>query len=208
MSQKERILTEKEKVRKNRIDKLTEELSLKGYVRKDRIIDIVFANVMAIVLAVPFIVLFGFWFFSKNGKNLDISLSGIVYVWIAFIVLIVVHEGIHGLTWGLCSKSKFKNIEFGFMVSKLTPYCYCGDPLKKGAYILGSVMPCLVLGIIPCIISVYINSFYLLLIAVVMIIGAGGDLMVILKMLFLRSSANDIIIMDHPTECGFITFER
>jgi len=94
------------------------------------------------------------------------------------------------------------------MIQTLTPYCYCGEPLKKIQYILGSFMPCLVLGIIPCIVSVYVNSSYLLFLGIIMIIGAGGDLTVILKMLFHKTSSADIIIMDHPTECGFITFER
>lgn len=205
---KERILTEKEKNRKIRIDKITEELSQQGYVRNDKIISILFANVMAFVLSIPFAIVFGCWFFAHNGKISEFSVSGSVFVWIAVIVLIVVHEGIHGLVWGMCSPNKFKNIEFGFIVNNLTPYCTCGDPLKKGAYILGSFMPCLTLGIIPCIVSVYINSFYLLIVGIMMIIGAGGDLTIILKMLFFRSSCTDVIIMDHPTECGFIVFER
>ena len=152
---KERILTEKEKNRKIRIDKITEELSQQGYVRNDKIISILFANVMAFVLSIPFAIVFGCWFFAHNGKISEFSVSGSVFVWIAVIVLIVVHEEIHGLVWGMCSPNKFKNIEFGFIVNNLTPYCTCGDPLKKGAYILGSFMPCLTLGIIPCIVSVY-----------------------------------------------------
>ena len=205
---KERVLTEKEKSRKIRIDKITEELSQQGYVRKDQIVSILFANVMAFVLSIPFMLVFGYWYFAHNGKHLELSIAGIVFAWIALIVLTVVHEGIHGLVWGICSPNKFKNIEFGFIVSKLTPYCTCGDPLKKGAYILGAFMPCLVLGIIPCIVAVYISSFYLLFLGILMIMGAGGDLTIILKMLFLRSSCAEVIIMDHPTECGFVIFER
>lgn len=206
---KERILTEKEKSRKIRIDKITEELSQQGYVRKDQIIGIFFANVMAFVLSIPFVFVFGCWFFAHNGEFfLGHTIGGDIFICIALIVLIIAHEGIHGLVWGMCSPNKFKNIEFGFMVSKLTPYCTCGDPLKKQVYILGAFMPCLVLGIIPCIVAVYINSSYLLFLGILMIMGAGGDLTVIIKMLFFRSSCTDVIIMDHPTECGFIIFER
>ena len=206
IKKKERILTEKEKNRKIRIDKVTEELSQQGYVRKDQTISILFANVMAFVFSIPFVLVFGCWFFAHNGKNSDFSLS--ILVVIPLIVLIVIHEGIHGLVWGLCSPNNFKNIEFGFIASKLTPYCFCGDPLKKSAYILGSFMPCLALGIIPCIVAVYINSFHLLFVGILMIVGAGGDLTNILKMLLFRSSCRDVIYMDHPTECGFIVFER
>lgn len=205
---KERVLTEKEKARKKRIDKITEELAQQGYVRRDQIISVLFANVMAFTLSIPFILVFGWWFFALNAKGFETSIGGTICVFIGFVALIVVHEGIHGLTWGLCSPNKFKDIEFGFIAENLTPYCTCGAPLKKWEYILGSFMPCLMLGIIPCTVAVYIHSFHLLLLGILMIMGAGGDLTIILKMLFFRSSCTDVIIMDHPTECGFIIFER
>ena len=57
-----------------------------------------------------------------------------------------IHEGIHGLTWGLLSPDGFSTIEFGLIKEYMTPYCYCGTPLTRGQYILGSMMPTLVLG--------------------------------------------------------------
>lgn len=204
----ERVLTNKESARQERIDRITEDLEKQGYVRKDQIISIFYANVMALLLSIPFIFLFGVWFYLCNGRNFDFSLINYYLLCVELIILIIVHEGIHGLTWGLFAPGKFKTIEFGFMIEKLTPYCTCGDPLKKMHYILGSFMPCLVLGIIPCIIAVYVNSVYLLLLGIIMIMGAGGDLTIILKLLFYKESSSDIIIMDHPTECGFIIFER
>lgn len=206
---KERVLTAKESARKERIDRITEELAERGYVRKDKTISILFANVMAIVLCLPFIAVFAVWFFAHNEEiGFEADLVKWILVLAGTFVLIVVHEGIHGLTWGLCAPGKFKTIEFGFIAQNLTPYCTCGEPLKKGQYLLGSFMPCLVLGIIPCIVAVYVNSLYLLFLGILMIMGAGGDLTVILKMLFDRSSSKDVIIMDHPTECGYIVFER
>ena len=178
---KERVLTEKESARSKRIDGITEDLEKQGYVRKDQIIGILYANVMAIVLSIPFIILFVAWYLSKGN---EVSYNFPLVGYLVFILLIGVHEGIHGLTWGMFAPSKFKTIEFGFIAQKLTPYCYCGEPLKKGQYLMGSFMPCLVLGIIPCVVAVYINSFYLLILGILMIIGAGGDLMIILKMLF------------------------
>ena len=206
---KERVMTEKELARQKRIDKITEDLARQGYARHDKTISILMANVMAILLSIPFIILFGVWFLAHNDCiNFEFSFTKYMLFLVGTILCIVVHEGLHGLTWGLCAPSKFKTIEFGFMVEKLTPYCTCGEPLKKMQYIFGTFMPCLVLGIIPCIVAVYINSLYLLFLGFLMIMGAGGDLTVILKMLFYKSSSTDIIIMDHPTECGFIVFER
>lgn len=69
-------------------------------------------------------------------------------------------------------------------------------------------MPCLVLGIIPSVIAVFIDSMFLLLIGLMMILGAGGDLTVIIKMLTYKTEANKVIIMDHPSEIGYIVFEK
>jgi len=206
---KERVLNEKELARQNRIDQLTEDLVKQGYVRKDNTISILFASVMAIVLSIPFIGLFGVWFFVHNHPiNYEFSIANYFLVVVGMMVLTVVHEGLHGLTWGLCAPGKFKTIEFGFIVEKLTPYCFCGEPLKKMQYLWGAFMPCLLLGIMPCVIAVYVNSLSLLVLGIMMIMGAGGDLTIILKLLLYKPSSTDIIIVDHPTECGFIIFER
>lgn len=206
---KERVLTKKELERQNRMDKISEDLGQQGYMRKDHIISVVYANVMALVLSIPFIILFGVWFFARNDlKNMEFSIVKYALTLVGMLVLVIVHEGIHGMTWGLFAQGKFKTIEFGFMVEKLTPYCTCGEPLKKIYYILGAFMPCLVLGIIPSIAAVYVGSLYILCLGILMIMAAGGDLTIILQMIFYKSSSPDVIIMDHPTECGFIIFER
>ena len=55
------------------------------------------------------------------------------------------------------------NMKFGVIWKMLTPYCHCKEPLKVGQYILGGVMPAVILGIIPCIIAIIIGHFGLLL---------------------------------------------
>ena len=125
---------------------------------------------MAFVLGLPLVALLCVWYVVRNGSiSLDFSFSQYLPVLIGGLVLIVVHEGIHGITWGLCAPSKFKTIEFGFIAEKCIPYCTCGEPLKKTQFILGAFMPCLVLGIIPCIVAVYLNSVLLLILGILMI---------------------------------------
>jgi len=65
---KERVLTEKELGRQKNIEKITDDLAKQGYVRKDNTVSIVLANVMAIVLSIPFIVLFCVCFFVRNNS--------------------------------------------------------------------------------------------------------------------------------------------
>lgn len=205
---KERKLSEKERARLVRMREVTKVREDKGYQRKDQIMSVSFANVIAIVLSIPFFIIFGVWFVSRNGWSNWLSGVESCVLLVAMLGLIVVHELIHGLVWGGFAKSKFKSIDFGIQKETLTPYCTCSEPLSKSQYIIGSIMPCIILGIIPSIAGVLADSLLLLLIGLIMIAGAGGDLTITLKMLTYHSDKKEIIIMDHPTECGFIVFEK
>ena len=46
-------------------------------------------------------------------------------------------------------------------LQRLTPYCCCGSPLLRGQYILGSVMPTIILGFIQGWIAIRTGSFLL-----------------------------------------------
>ena len=68
-------------------------------------------------------------------------------------------------------------------------------------------MPCLLLGIIPSIAAVVIHSTSLLAVGIVMILSAGGDLL-ILQMIVSRNAGNDSLYLDHPTEIGCVLLEK
>jgi hypothetical protein len=89
-----------------------------------------------------------------------------------------------------------------------TPYCNCSEPLKKNQYIFGSLAPLVVVGIVPSVIAIITGWYWLLLVGVVMIMGAGGDIIITFRMLKYKTEKQDVIFYDHPTKCGFVTFER
>ena len=93
-----------------------------------------------------------------------------------FVMLVVVHELIHGITWGCYTKDHFKSIDFGIIWAMLTLYCTCKTPLKKSAYIVGSIMPMIVLGFIFTFYTILINDSFLFLLAELKILsGRGGS---------------------------------
>ncbi|MBQ1477768.1 MAG: DUF3267 domain-containing protein, partial [Erysipelotrichaceae bacterium] len=149
---KQRVLSEKEKKRQEVFDKKCEEWISKGYRRTDLLIDILKANLFALLLCIPFFLVFGGAFFLVNRDRFDIGHPlSFVFLMIAYLAGIVVHELLHGITWACFTPHGMKDIDFGVMKDTLTPYCTCGEPLKKGQYILGTLMPLLVLGILPSI---------------------------------------------------------
>ena len=100
-----RKLTEKEKQRKEYFDKICEKMESDGYEKKDLTVGVVKANVMALFLPLPFVALACTAYFRANPSeagDADISsgIWGIPFMYLAaLIILIVVHELIHGITW-------------------------------------------------------------------------------------------------------------
>ena len=142
---KERKLTEAEQRRLDHFNEVGDALVAQGYTRTDLRINMVTANVVSIVGAVALLALC-IVAFSFIHPEVDLA-SGysLIVLLVVFVVLIVVHELIHGFTWSRFTPNGFKDVEFGVMWSALAPYCACNAPLKKGPYILGALMPLITL---------------------------------------------------------------
>lgn len=210
MAKKERKLSPAELRRKEEFEAKALEFERQGYEKRNLTIGIVEANVLAIVIMMPIVVLMHFLYAWMNKEGVVIQfgpIKGLLYFLLAF-AFIVIHELIHGITWGCMTKEHFKSIEFGVIWSAFTPYCTCKEELKKRQYLIGAMMPTIFVGVIPALIGIISNNVMLYLIGQLMIIGGGGDALIMLKLLLHKENGKDCIYMDHPYECGLIAFER
>ena len=161
------------------------------------------------VLMIVYGLLAAFLFFMvhlSGGVSFDIP-KMLLFVVLIF-VLIVVHELIHGATWAIFSEHHWKDISFGFMVKTLTPYCTCKTPLGKWQYIAGALMPLILLGILPTVVAIASGSFLTLLLGIVMVAGAAGDILIVWKFLRHQVTGQEVLYIDHPTAAGSVVFER
>ena len=173
-------------------------------------IDIVKANIFAVVImvvsAIVFLVPF-FWIWAEK-KPIGELLGGIGDWGTAFILMfvgIVVHELIHGLTWACFAKSGWKSISFGVMWKLLTPYCHCDEPMNIPGYMMGAMMPCIILGVIPAVVALFIGSLPMLAWGVFFIAAAAGDIW----MTWLLTKENPkCLVLDHPSEAGFYIIDE
>lgn len=202
-----RKLSRREQARLEDFQRLSGQMRQQGYRRVDLVVDVVQANVMAVVVMLPFLAAAAVLFFALNPVGeVYIPLSGMALWLLAFLVLVVLHEAIHGLTWGLMAPHGFKAIVFGVIWQMLTPYCTCNDGLKRWQYLLGGLMPTLILGFGLAGLATAQGSLWLFSLAEVMILGGGGDFLVVFKML--RHPQKDgAVYYDHPYECGLVVFE-
>jgi len=150
---------------------------------------------IAAIILLPFILIWGFEAF-KMGKDIFMD-----YFLLYLLGGIIVHELLHGLTWGLFAKNGQKSIKYGVKWKVLTPYCHCKEPLKVKHYKIGTAMPLLVMGIIPSIIGIAIGHAGILCFGLFFSWAAGGD---IIAIFMLRKLDNDVYVSDHPDKMGFI----
>ena len=137
-----------------------------GYTRHELTIDIGKANVFAIVLLVPlFLIGYGLNYLVNHRIGF-LDINWLIF-FVAFVVLIVTHELIHGACWSLFTPHHFKDIEFGIMKPSMTPYCTCLEPLNKGAYIFGTVMPLVLLGILPMAAGIAVDNSNILILGII-----------------------------------------
>ena len=211
------VLTEAEIKRQAAFDEKEKKLIEKGYKRQDIVISVLTANFVGILLTLPFVAAVVAGYILRNGKPfkpdiLDTQpglyfavLFGII---VASIVLTVLHEKIHGWFWSIGAENGAKDIEFGFQKETLTPYCTCTSPLSKSIYILGSMMPMTILGVILGIVSIFVGFFPLLIVAVIQIVGGAGDILISAMLLMRKTKGKDIVLLDHPTKIGLVAFEK
>ena len=208
--EKKRTLTENEQARLEKFEDNCYDLEQQGYRKTELTVSIIKANMFALLFSIPvFVIGIGLfvWRYGFSGLG-PMTVREIFITLIGFVVLTILHEFIHGFTWGLYAEHYFQDIEFGFMKAYLTPYCTCTVPLNKKQYIIGTLMPLIVLGILP-VISALVNGNYItLFLGLMMTVAASGDILIAHEILNYRTEATDVMYIDHPTMAGGVIFER
>ena len=103
------------------------------------------------------------------------TMKGIALVIAAFILSIPVHELIHGITCAYVSDNNYKTIHYGVNFNKFYAYCRHTKMMDRKACIYTSVMPGIVLGVIPAIISLLIGNQFVCAFAILNLAGASKD---------------------------------
>ena len=172
MSKNKRELTKEEVLRKERFEKVQSEMKADGYREKSLTAGILKGNIAAFVVMLPFMIGNG-WLYVTANRPTELLFPNWVLFFSCFLCLVFVHELIHGAVWGSFAPDHFRSIEFGFILKALTPYCTCSQPLKKWQYILGSVMPTLVLGFGIAVAAIIFQSDFWFYMSEFMLLSGG-----------------------------------
>lgn len=184
-------------------------INLEDYNREELTINPGKAQLLGAFYALPFMIILGGLYYYLWNTAIPESL----YQYFAeslgkynlFIVLglilsgIIVHELIHGITWAKYATKGLQSMKFGVVWKYVTPYCHCEEPLLVKHYIIGALMPAIILGFTPGIIGVYTGNFGLIIFGLFFTFAAGGDFMIVN---LLRKESMNNLVQDHPSIIG------
>lgn len=187
-------------------EKMKEQLYKEDYKGKDVTITSGKAMALGVLYALPFVIVFGLLYrFLLIERAYLLELSGIPFyiIFIAIIAIsVVIHELLHGIGWAVASGKGWNVVRFN--ISAMMPSCACKVALEKKAYLIGVLTPFVVLGLGSILFIFIYPGTISLLTMMVNFISAGADLIIAFNV----SKEKDVLIVDHPTEAGYIAFYK
>lgn len=175
-----------------------------GYEQLDRTVSIARANWLGFLCGVPLAAaLFAaMWLLPHRSYSLTgVFWADLPLFFALLAVSIPVHECLHAIFWA-AGNGSFRGISFG--VSCATPYCSCAVPMDRGRYVVGTLAPLFLLGVLPGVLALCFCNMFAAIIGVFGILSAGGDILIACRALFSRAKK----LLDHPERCGFFAFYK
>ncbi len=143
--------------------------------------DMVFANILSFLLLFIMVVITGIVVVVIYDKTIDVEIGSdsIIMFSIVFILMIlwmILHEIIHDIAYQVMG-AKRENIVFGARLEKGVFYCKCKEYIDKKCIMTSLLAPFVLIGVITYILGFFINSPLLIVLSIINISGASGDLM-------------------------------
>lgn len=171
---------------------------------QDYTLSFVQANAGALFLAVPvcavYILLYAFIYgWDIMGIDFQKIFESPALFLLLFVLGIVVHEGLHAISWAWLDNIPWKHVHFGFQWSTITPYVHCSVAVTAGNYRWGTALPGIILGILPFLLALVLQNGWLLGFGLLFTLAAGGDFLILW---LLRNVEAEALVQDHPERIG------
>lgn len=174
---------------------------IKENIKEDLSISVMKANLYAVLTSLPFILLFSINYIYLWGVE-SFSKGFIIFNFRYFLPVILIgipiHKIIHWIVL-IIGKKSVKNVKFGFHIKVLSPYVHCKEPVAVQLYRIATIMPGIILGILPSVYGIITGGSLILFWGLVFIFAAGGDLLVLW---LTRKVSIDEYVLDHPKKAG------
>lgn len=150
------------------------------------------------LMLLPFMLIWG----AGSAFNISWLITRPLNLLLALVTLFAVgilHELLHAFGWTVFGRLPWSSIHFGIFWLALTPYTHLKVPIEVNAYRLGGILPALVTGVLPYLISLMLGSAAWLWLGILMTAAACGDLLVLW---LLRHLPAGTMVQDHSSRVG------
>lgn len=152
-------------------------------------LDLVFLNIGSIILFmvcfIPIILL------KKDFNiNIDFNLVVLMVLWMAL------HELLHGIGFGIFKGVDKKNIKYGIQLESGIFYCMCKQKISKANILVSLMFPFTFIGVVTLVLGLVFNNSSLIILSLINIAGAIGDLAMFISILFMPKNIEYIDLDD------------
>ncbi len=117
----------------------------------------------------------------------------------AFLMGIVIHEGLHAIGWMTFGRFSWREIRFGIDTKTLSPYTHAQVHMTATAYRIGAAIPGIITGLLPALVGIVLADGMVTLFGATMLSAAVGDVLVLW---IIRDVPGNALVLDHPTQAG------
>lgn len=156
-------------------------------------LDLILLNIGSIIL---FIVIFIPIVVTNKWLKININMNFIMLM----ILWMALHELLHGIGFSIFKEVKHKNIKYGIALEKGVFYCMCQQKISKCNILTSLMFPLTFIGIITLVIGLLIRNITLVLLSIVNISGAIGDIAMFISILLMPKN---IEYIDFDDNTGF-----
>jgi hypothetical protein len=172
--------------------------------KRDFTVSMARANVVVVFLTIPLLVAqLRLFLLFHAPERLMITWNFALFVGLVA-VGVLVHELCHGLGWMVFGKKPLRSVSLGFQWKTLTPFAHLSEPVEIDAYRIGTLLPGLIVGVLPYVLSLVLGDGNLLWLGIMHTTAAGGDWLVLW---LLRGLKPGLLVEDHPTSAGCFVME-
>ena len=178
-----------------------QQFSIEKYIQNEKGLNGFSANMFSLVFAGIIFAVLGFIYYRIWGyfiQQPSLNNINVLFLLVAAGFLFV-HEIIHAIVW-----SKHTDVKFDFIFKSLFRLCYCENAIKMKKYIIGLIIPSIILGIIPAVAGMVLGNKAIFLFGLIMIAAGGDDFFAVYV---LRKANKESWIKDMKSRIGFIVYE-
>ena len=135
----------------------------------------------------------------------DFSLIDYLYLFTAYILLIILHEAFHLIGFMIFGRVSYKDLDYGVNLKLGVAYATTSKPLLNAAMKKALLLPFWTTGVVPTAIGFALDNFLIVIVGALLMAGAIGDFYMYKE---LRKYPKDAIVKDDPKEPKLYVYEK